>query len=185
MRENGNNISLMDSRQFNIDETGRSIGIFSSELPICVDWKLIEELKEIATSSTDKNVRLCLHSNPDALFHTMIIVEKQGKYYPPHRHVDKGECFHIIKGSMGIFSFDIDGVVIDCARLEPMNNFIYRVAENMYHSVIPLTPVVVYHESKVGPFRGRKDSIVAPWAPDGSDTAENEEYYSILLRELS
>ena len=175
---------IVESPEFWIDRSGRSVGIFSKGLPRQVNWQMVAELKEMALEHTEKNVRLCLHDGPDALFHTMIIVEKMGKYYRPHKHLDKGECFHILEGSMAVFSFDDEGSVIDQFVLNPDDTFMYRVAENMYHAVIPLTPLVVYHESKIGPFLQEGDSIFAPWAPVGKDQVENDEYYQTLLGQI-
>tara|TARA_B100000959_G_C14419587_1_gene393916 strand:- start:91 stop:438 length:348 start_codon:yes stop_codon:yes gene_type:complete len=115
----------------------------------------------------------------------MIIVEESGNYCRPHRHQDKGECFHILEGKLGIISFDNEGIVIDNVTLEAGATLMYQIATNMYHSVIPLTPSVIYHESKLGPFRKENDSLFAPWAPDGENLAECETYVSSLLSGLT
>ena len=178
-------MEIRDSERFRIDETGRSIGVFSRELPRYVDWDLVGELKEMATHYGDKNVRLCLHANSESLFHTMVILERSGKYYRPHKHLDKGECFHIIEGKMLILSFSDEGSVIDRCLLEPERAFMYRVAENMYHVAIPLTNIVIYHESKLGPFLKENDSVFPLWAPDGSNEDENAEYCKKLVQEMN
>jgi cupin fold WbuC family metalloprotein len=177
-------IALSDSKKIRVDEGGRSVGFFTKNLPGRVDWELVKELKEAAIRYRNKNVRLCLHDDQDALFHTMIILERKGKFYRPHKHLEKGECFHIIEGRMAVFSFGEEGEIVDSCCLDPEGIFIYRVAINMFHAVIPLTEMVIYHESKPGPFLGRQDSIFPSWAPDGMDKQKAEEYTMILQKTL-
>lgn len=177
-------IILDDPEKIRKDESGRSLGLFCRNLPGRVDRQLIDELKEILEQQPEKNIRLCLHEAPDALFHSMIILERQRKYYRPHKHYEKGECFHIIEGRMAVFAFDEKGNVIDSCCLDPSGVFIYRVQVNMYHAVMPLTPIVIYHESKPGPFLDNSDSIFPSWAPDDGDeekiTIYNQQLHDIL-----
>ena len=175
------NIDLMNERDVRIDKTGRSIGIFCRSLPASVGHTLIDGLKELSDLNGGVNVRLCLHSSPEAVFHSMIILENRGGYYRPHRHQDKGECFHIIEGELAVFAFDDQGNIIDACKLAPDANFIYRVEVNMVHAVLPLTDRVVYHESKLGPFLGDKDSIFPEWSCDGSDSETLHDYHQRLM----
>jgi len=166
-----------------IDERGRSIGFFCRRLPARVDGKLVGELKA-AAEKFQKNVRLCLHDSPDAAFHEMIILERKRKYYRPHKHLEKGESFHILEGEMAVFTFDGEGNIADACVLQPNGNFIYRVAINTYHAVMPLSDPVLYHEAKPGPFLGDKDSIFPSWAPEGKDEDEIARYIHKLRRAL-
>jgi len=145
----------------------RTVAFFCKRHPVRVDAALVEELKEISIMRGGKNVRLCLHNGPDADHHDMIILERMEKYYRPHKHLDKGEAFHIMEGRMGIFTFDDLGNVIEACTLDAGE--IFKVGIDMYHAVMPLTEVVIYHENKPGPFLGEKDSIFPDWAPDGLD----------------
>lgn len=158
-------VILSDSNCVWQDKGAKSISFFCIKKPVKVDKKLILELKVVARSAGDKNVRLCLHEGPDSPFHNMIILEYPGKYYPPHKHLTKGETFHIIEGRMAVFTFNEDGSVIDNGILDDKENLIYRIGINMYHAVMPLSCPVIYHESKTGPFISNKDSIFPVWAP--------------------
>ena len=169
---------------YRIDNTGHSVGIFTKELPKAVDWKMIRQLVEAAECGGNQSIRLCLHDSSEALFHTMIIVDKGGTYHRPHKHMEKGECFHIIEGRMAIMTFDDEGVIADVCQLDPLETIMYRVAVNMYHAVIPLTPTVIYHESKPGPYLHEDDSVFPPWAPDMTDEVETARYHEYLLRVL-
>jgi len=160
------------------DVGAKSVSFFCLKRPVKVDSDLIVELKQLSQDHNGKNVRLCLHESPKSDHHDMVILERRGKYYRPHRHDGKGEAFHIIEGQMGLFAFDDKGTVIDASLLNPGD--IYRVAEGGYHAVLPITETVIYHENKPGPFTGEGDSIYPNWAPDGADEGEIDEYVQKL-----
>jgi cupin fold WbuC family metalloprotein len=178
-------ISLDDPERFRIDESGRSVGLFCRGLPAVVNRSLIEELKQVASRYPTKNVRLCLHDGPESEFHSMVIFERQGTYYPPHRHLHKGESWHIIEGVMAVFVFHPDGRLQDARRLEAEADFLYRIGRDMIHTVMPLTEVLIYHESKPGPFLRDGDSVLPEWAPDGTDAAARDHFVNWLLRSLA
>ena len=103
-------IQLNIPEKVRIDESGRSVGFFCRRLPVRIDGKLIQELIDESERRGGSNVRICLHDGPEALFHDMIILEHKGnKYYRPHMHPGKGDCMHIIEGSLAVFSFDDEG----------------------------------------------------------------------------
>jgi cupin fold WbuC family metalloprotein len=176
-------LSLMDpDPEILWEDTGsKTIAFFCKRHPVCVDTALLEELKKISEARGGKNVRLCLHDSPDADHHDMVILEHKGKYYRPHKHLEKGEAFHIMVGRMGVFTFDDAGNVTESRALG--SGEILRVGINMYHAVMPLTDLVIYHENKPGPFLGDKDSIFPDWAPDGIDI-EKAAAYSAELANL-
>ncbi len=160
------------------DTSAKTVAFFCKRHPVCVDAELISELKKVSVARGDRNVRLCLHDSPEADHHDMIILEHQGKYYRPHKHLKKGETFHIMEGRMGIFTFDDAGSVIEARALEA--DEIFRVGVNMNHAVMPLSDVVIYHENKPGPFLGDGDSIFPDWAPVGLDIKEATAYSAHL-----
>lgn len=174
-------INLHDSESVWLNQEGRSLGYFCLKKPVNVNAELLAELKQISSDLGGKNIRLCLHENPDSAFHDMIILERKENYYRPHKHILKGESYHIIEGSQGVVVFDDSGLVIDSCKLEPGSNIIYRVGSDMYHTVIPLSDLVVYHESKPGPFLPSHDSVFPDWAPDGTDPAEVTMFVSNIM----
>ena len=160
------------------DPGAKTVSFFCKRHPVRVDHALIEELKEISKLRHGQNVRLCLHDCPEAAHHDMIILENKGKYYRPHKHLEKGEAFHIMEGRMGIFTFDNAGNITDACALN--SGEIFRVGVNMHHAIMPLTEIVIYHENKPGPFLGDRDSIYPDWAPDGLDDNITNAYVSEL-----
>ena len=176
-------IDLNNSELVELAMGGKSPAFFCKKFPIKVKRDLLRELEKMSTD-LDENVRLCMHTSPDSPFHDMLIVERQGKYYPPHKHLTKGESFHIIEGQLAVFSFDDSGNIIDSCVLTNSEHFIYKVGVDMFHAVMPMSDVVVYHESKPGPFLGDKDSITPDWAPDTDNPEEVQKFQERLVKSL-
>ena len=173
-------VDLQDPDSVWLDEGGRSLGFFCKKKPVRVDAALLRELKETSVRLEGKDMRICLHESPDAAFHDMIILVRRGNYYRPHKHPSKGESYHIIEGSLGVAIFDEDGNVEDACVLAPNHSLIYRTGENMYHAVIPVSDLVIYHESVAGPFIREHNSVFPHWAPDGSKDEESSVYVKHL-----
>ena len=185
MKDSISTIDLDDPNCVVANTKGRSLGYFCQQKPLRVTRVLLNQLKERVKEQGGKNLRLCLHEGPEALFHEMIILEHVGQYFPPHKHREKGESWHVIEGKMAAFVFQEDGKIIDATVLDSEDTFLYRVDANMYHMVVPLSGAVMYHESKPGPFLGPGDSIFAPWAPNVSDQAGLEQYVAKILEQLN
>lgn len=177
-------ISLHDPTSVCIDESGVTPGYFCLQKPVRVDRVLIEELKQISIDRGYKNMRLCLHESANADFHDMIILEYRSVYNRPHKHASKGETYHMIEGVQGLFIFDQNGMVTDACTLDQGTNFMFRVDKNMYHMVMPISELVIYHESRLGPFKREVDSIFAEWAPDGGDPKTTIEYLELMRSQL-
>lgn len=177
-------IDLADETMVRVEETARAVGLFCRRSPALVDAATIAALKRCAARYPTKNVRLCLHASPEARFHSMVIHERKGTFYPPHRHVEKGENWHIVEGRMAVFTFDAAGGVTDARRLGGEAGLIYQVDPNVYHTVVALTDAVIYHETKLGPFLGTADSLTPAWSPDPSDAESVRSYVAWLLTHL-
>ena len=177
-------VVLGDPQSVRHDPSAKSLAYFCLSEPIRFDQPLLAELKDLAAQRGDVNVRLCLHDRPEAAFHEMIILEHAGKYYRPHKHLAKGESYHIIEGSMAVFVFNDQGVVDDAVRLSPFDTLVYRIGSKMYHAVMPLSKTVIYHESKPGPFVRESDCEYPAWAPDGQDPTAVAVYTGILREAL-
>jgi glucose-6-phosphate isomerase len=111
----------------------------------------------------------------------MIVVQYSEQYPRPHKHLEIGESYHMIEGEMGIVVFDDEGEVVDACRMEASGTAVYSVGSGMFHTNFPLTDVVVYHESRPGPFVSG-GSVPAPWAPDGGDEEAAREFIAALKK---
>jgi cupin fold WbuC family metalloprotein len=178
---NPSRVSLYDQDRVRKDPKAKTVSYFCRELPVKIDGALLAELRQVSEAEGKANVRLCLHDSPEATFHDMVILERPGRYYRPHKHLTKGETWHVLDGRMGVFVFTDDGTLVESGVLSPGE--IYRLSLNTFHAVLPLGDFVIYHESKPGPFTGQSDSVYPDWAPDGSD-AKNAEAFVERLREF-
>jgi len=147
----------------------------------------IEFLKETAGQNLRKRARLCTHADVNDSVHEMLIVHAKNGYVPPHKHLGKSESFHIIEGELDVVIFGDDGKIIDVIHMglhATDKVFYYRLQESYYHTVIPLTDWVVFHETTKGPF-DRAKTLFASWAPEEDDSEKHEPYLTQLLDRIS
>jgi cupin fold WbuC family metalloprotein len=133
----------------------------------------VAELKSLALKNERRRIRLCAHPNMEDALHEMIIVLPKGTYVRPHKHLGKSESFHIIEGCLKVFMFDDTGNIREELTMGTAGSgktLFYRLSDSTYHTVVPQSPVVVFHEVTNGPFH-REDTAYAPWAPDDRDRA--------------
>jgi len=143
-------------------------------------------LKAQAAKNERRRVRLCTHPCNADLLHEMLIIHVQNTYVVPHKHLKKSESFHIIEGALSVFLFDDDGRVIETIRMGEAKSgrvFYYRLSSCIYHSVLPESEFVVFHEVTNGPF-DRQDMIIAPWAPTEGDHEAKEQFKNLLLNTI-
>lgn len=153
--------------------------IFNTEDIFVLDEQLISYLKERAQNNARKTARICIHKSADEQLHQMIIVHCKGNYVRPHRHPLKTESFHLIQGALLLATFNESGKVINRIVLEENGDkytLVARIEKNIYHTVFPLTEVVVFHEITNGPFTGIGDSEFPEWAPVTGDNAGTRDF---------
>ena len=168
---------------FKQDIKARALSFFANSNTVVVSQKLIDELKQLSAENGNCNARLCLHTAPDSSFHEMIVLEREGFYFPPHRHTNKGESCHIIEGELAVFTFDDAGKVTHHTVLGKDGNITSRVGIGQFHLTLALTDPVIYHETKPGPFVETTNSAFASWAPARDDTKGGYLYLQGLLAE--
>ena len=169
INSNLHRISLIDKLNIIEDKKAKSMSFFCQVSPVLIDEKILGELKELSRFN-NATVRVCLHSSSDAEQHDMIIIIRKDSYFRPHKHNHCGETYHVIEGEMGVFSYDDKGSIYDSAFLQKNN--LYRVSKGNFHAVLPISDYVIFHESRIGPYLGSKDSIFADWSPEEGDVDE-------------
>jgi cupin fold WbuC family metalloprotein len=165
---------------FNIE----SEEVLYTDQPItCVDHAFLQLLKTRASNTARKRIRLCTHPNPEDALHEMLIVLHRDTYVPPHAHRNKSESYHMIEGTLDIVLFQEDGrpqtIIPMTAAKEGI--FYYRLSDERFHTVLPGSEWVVFHETTNGPFR-RDETLYASWAPDNADDPERQQSYLQGLR---
>ena len=147
----------------------------------------VARLKSLALKNVRQRLRLCAHSGVQDALHEMIIALPTGIYVRPHKHVGKSESFHIIEGCLKVVIFDEDGTmrnVLTMGTTDSDEILFYRLSESMYHTVVPQSPLVVFHEVTNGPFR-REDTIYAPWTPEEQDQEGINAFMETLIRRIA
>lgn len=162
------------------DRTGKSIAFFSTETSSGVTRSLIRDMIGWSKRHDNCDLRVCLHRSRDELFHQMIILQHKNVYHRPHVEAHTEGC-QIIQGKMAIFRFQPDGTVLDNIVLDSNRTLVYRMYKGVWHTNVPLTPIVIFHEIKRGPLK-EKDRIFASWAP--SDAKEGMKFIQRLLNEI-
>jgi cupin fold WbuC family metalloprotein len=174
-------------KNFHQDKSARSTSYFAARESNGVDMTMIAKLKELSMETgRKKNYRICLHSSPASEFHNMVILEhKNSRYYRPHRHEAKQETIHLIEGRAAVIIFTYAGTIEQIMPMSADKMIIARLGADTYHTVIPLSDQVIYHESKPGPFLGEDDSLFPDWSPNGTDDNMAKAYIDALIKKVS
>ena len=147
----------------------------------------INQLKQFARKASCRRSRLCTHKDTSSLLHEMLIVHEKDIYVRPHKHLEKSELFHVIKGEVDIVVFDDEGRILDVIEMGDYASgkvFYYRLSEPFFHTVLVKSTVVVFHETTNGPFR-REDTVFAEWSPDDRNTEAMQQFLKNLKRKLT
>lgn len=170
-----------ESLEVKQDKNAKTMSFYCTKDLVMINRDIVSQLVEESKKNGGCDIRISLHKSSLEDFHNMIILQNKNNYYRPHRHQRKVESYQMIHGKMVIFIFNDDGVVIESTTLSPEENFMYRIAANTWHVMIPLTEFVIFHESKPGPFL-ENENIFSEWAPDGSNPHDAKKYFTILLK---
>ena len=151
--------------------------LYTKESIISFSAQDLAELKKMAKLNPRQRIRICSHSNTSDKIHEMIIYHPKGAYVPPHKHIGKGESFHLISGEIDCVIFDNLGSVV---KVFPMGDYLsgktfyYRIPADTFHTQVFKTDTF-FHEVAEGPFRV-EDTSIANWAPDEKETAMVKRY---------
>lgn len=142
----------------------------------------INYLKDKVSKTPNKRVRICVHKNSEDKLHEMLIVINKGSYVRPHKHLNKGESFHMIEGMLDVIIFNDDGSIREIIPLGypgSGRNLFYRLSAPYFHTIVLRTDWVVFHETTNGPFV-KNETIYAPWSPEISEI----EAVSVFMKKL-
>jgi cupin fold WbuC family metalloprotein len=140
-----------------IDPTTRSVTYWAThhvENPVFLTNTEIFNF-EREMSDLHCNGRICLHHDPSALFHDMIIFEWSAHHFPVHRHPSKAETITAIRNHVTIEITD--------GNVEPVTTWVisdhatFIIPANTWHQIQSATPYSIYRETKLGPFLGDAD----------------------------
>ena len=126
--------------------------------------------------------RICAHKNNSSKIHEMIIFHHRDYYVRPHKHINKTESYHVIKGNFDIIIFDEKGIVVEkipMGTLDSSKNFYYRIEKSVFHTLLIKSKICIFHETTNGPFK-KNQTIFAPWAPK----TNNDKIVNIYINNL-
>jgi cupin fold WbuC family metalloprotein len=161
--------------------------LYPDETLVRVDRQDIEQLKQLAASNARQRVRICTHQNAQETVHEMLIVHGQGTYVRPHKHLNRGESFHVLEGTaIGVF-FDDAGNLHDVLPLGDYASgscFYYRMDQPVYHTLLIDSAQFVFHETTNGPF-DPSQTLFAPWSPSEADGSAVEAFMRKLRNDVA
>lgn len=169
----------------NIKEINQEV-FYAQEDIIKLSNKDIEFLKIKAAGNKRGRARLCTHLSVESSLHEMVIALDKKTYVRPHKHLGKSESFHIIEGNLKVVIFDDKGNVKEVINMDDYRSqdaFYYKLSKACFHTVIPLSNFVIFHETTNGPFKGG-DTIYAEWAPLEDEGQAREAYLNKLIIQL-
>tara|TARA_B100000575_G_scaffold289911_1_gene292583 strand:- start:863 stop:1300 length:438 start_codon:yes stop_codon:yes gene_type:complete len=129
---------------------------------IKLNKNLIEKLKKKAFKSKLKRSRICAHKSDGDKIHEMFVCLHKDTYVAPHFHKNKTESYHIIEGKVDIYFFNKKGEVQNKILLNSKSknqNFYLRLNPNIFHTLVPKTKYVIFHEVTNGPFNKKENRL--------------------------
>ena len=159
-----------------------SVFTFDGQDIVTIREESLDKIRQAAKSAPLRRSRYCLHHDNEDQVHEMIIAFCRDSYVRPHKHLQKTESFHVIEGELVVVFFDDNGNQVDRLKMGTKQQggpFIYRLACDMWHTVIALTDSVIIHETTCGPFI-KEESIFPIWAPEDGDEEGIKKFISAL-----
>ena len=140
-----------------------------------VDESLIHLLIETSKLNLKKNIRFCLHDDPESLMQKMLIFERKEMFYPPHIHKNRDESHIVLKGDLELFVLNNNGAVLKRIVNSYKDKKISTVPPNFAHLTRPLTDFVIYLELKNGPHTSFQNDCFIP-KPHNLKMMSNDDY---------
>ena len=143
-------------------------------------------LKKQVFKTAQQRVRLCVHKSIDERLQEMLVVASRNSYTQPAKHVGKEESTHIIQGVADLVFFDDGGTITEVFPMGDLTSgrpFYCRVPGSRFHTLLIRSPLLIFHECTLGPFRN-SDTIYPAWSPAKDDIREAQKYMARLIQEV-
>ncbi|MBU1236811.1 MAG: WbuC family cupin fold metalloprotein [Gammaproteobacteria bacterium] len=161
-----------------------------------IDNALLDEVSAEARASARGRKNRNFHTDDAQPGHRLLNAIEPGSYVAPHRHLDpsKSETMVVLRGSMGLVTFDDAGEVVEATKVcgfapslaslgtatswrpapsglvshggTPMG---VDIPAGTWHTVFALEPGTVFFEAKAGPYLPLTVDEKASWAPAEGD----------------
>lgn len=130
--------------------------------------ELLDQISEAARQAPRLRKNQNLHPSDQSSCHRLFNAIEPASYIPPHRHLarEKDETFVIVRGALGVVSFDEEGAVTATALLREGETVAVDIAHGVYHAAVSLKTGTIFFESKAGPYLPLSCEEKAPFAPE-------------------
>ncbi|HPC83818.1 MAG TPA: WbuC family cupin fold metalloprotein [Thermoanaerobaculaceae bacterium] len=135
----------------------------------------LDELAAVASRTLRRRANLNLHPQLEDPVQRMLNCFQPGTYVRPHHHdPERWELFVVLRGRVGILTFDASAAVTGQVVLAPDGTVTAEIPGGVDHAVVALEPDSIVVEVKPGPFRPLTDKDFAPWSPREGEPAAAE-----------
>lgn len=96
-----------------------------------------------------------LHASDASACHRLFNAIEPGSYIRPHRHLDpeKDETFVMVRGSLGVVTFDETGAVTGSCLISAAGDKVAaNITHGVYHTAVALESGSIFFEAKAGPY---------------------------------
>ncbi len=139
----------------------------NSEEMLFINHKMVERIKDEALQSPRQMARLLMHLSHEDPVQEMLIAMGRDCAVTPNSSIGQSESLQLVEGELLLVVFDENGKVMQQIEMAPPGNnkiFLYRLSSTPWHTMIPLTEIVVVHETLQGPFKKSSDPL-PDWVP--------------------
>ena len=134
-----------------------------------VDRELLDAISAAARTAPRLRKNHNLHQSDTSACHRLLNGIEPGSYIRPHRHLDpeKDESFILLRGSLGVLTFDAEGKVTGSVLLRVKEERVVAdVPHGVYHSALALESGTIFFEAKAGPYLPLSAGEKADFAPE-------------------
>ena len=135
----------------------------------CIDSHILDELTEKAKASPRLRMNRNFHPSNESKCHRLLNAIEPDSYIPPHRHLDpeKDETFVLLRGKLGVISFNDNGEITGIALLVAgTDDSVVTLPSSGYHTAVSLASGTIFFETKAGPYSPYSEAEKAGWAPE-------------------
>ena len=145
--------------------------IKNSEELLFINNELVDQIIGEAKQSQRHMARLLMHFDHEDPVQEMLIAMGRDCAVMPNRSPGRSESLQIVKGELLLIVFDDNGKVVSRVKMGPAGSdkvFLYRLSSTPWHTMIPLSEIVIVHEVIEGPFSNSSDPM-PDWVPENPD----------------
>jgi cupin fold WbuC family metalloprotein len=149
--------------------------IKNSENLLFINPEMVENIKEEARKSSSLIARLLMHLSHEDPVQEMLIAMCRGCAVAPNRALGRSESLQVVEGEIMLIMFDENGEVIQRVEMGSPGSdkaFLYRFTSTPWHTMVPLTEMVMVHETLQGPFV-QSSETPPEWIPQDPTELKN------------